>query len=431
MHNWLAALAQQATPDIDECVRVLGPALPLLQAFERTPQDAQWHAEGNVHIHTGMVLAELYALLQDEAKHIQGRQRQALILGTMLHDIAKPLCTREKEIRGRICVVSPRHGDVGRDYLAYRLMEFPLPYDVVETVLALVGEHSKPTKLVLTDASAGQYRAVARRVDHELLYWLERADMQGRICADADQQMERLALFRLFSEEYQAWHQSRLNQDWKNALHDALQAFDPDQQDLIYANAIREREADSMFCPEEALAKPYAHQTTFPKLVVVCGPSGAGKSTWIKTHLPHYEVVSLDHIREQLCGQRAVQKHKGKVMHAAKDQLRAHLRNHGNVVWDATNLRKAFRDSICDLGFAYKALVTLVVFQPAITALQHDNRNRTHPVPNMVLQKQIDQLEWPTVSDAHRFLVIGEQGRVLRYHGAMHSLAEDACLPAF
>jgi len=65
--EWLAGLAKCATPDIDECIDVLGEHIDWLYRLKKTPQDDQWHAEGNVHIHTGMVLEELYKILSQEA----------------------------------------------------------------------------------------------------------------------------------------------------------------------------------------------------------------------------------------------------------------------------------------------------------------------------------------------------------------------------
>lgn len=46
----------------------------------RSPQDTEWHAEHNVHIHMGRVLNELYQLLKTEAQHIQGKAMALLVL---------------------------------------------------------------------------------------------------------------------------------------------------------------------------------------------------------------------------------------------------------------------------------------------------------------------------------------------------------------
>jgi hypothetical protein len=55
INQWLALLQQDVSPNIDECVAVLGHLLPALKLLKDTPQDLEWHAEGDVHIHTGIV----------------------------------------------------------------------------------------------------------------------------------------------------------------------------------------------------------------------------------------------------------------------------------------------------------------------------------------------------------------------------------------
>ena len=86
MRHWLQQLQIDATPSIDECVTMLGAEIVWLNDLKNTLQDPTWHAEGNVHIHTRMVLNALYALLRTEATHIQGEQRQALILAALLRN---------------------------------------------------------------------------------------------------------------------------------------------------------------------------------------------------------------------------------------------------------------------------------------------------------------------------------------------------------
>ena len=60
--EWLASLAIDSEPSIDECISFLGDVIDWLHLLESTEQDSEWHAEGNVKIHTSMVLDELYKL---------------------------------------------------------------------------------------------------------------------------------------------------------------------------------------------------------------------------------------------------------------------------------------------------------------------------------------------------------------------------------
>lgn len=418
--RWLGALKESAVPTIDECVASLCTVFPYLDLLKVTEQDPEWHGEGDVHIHTGMVLDELYMLLQKEAAYIQGERRQALILGVLFHDIAKPVCTRRRDINGIERVVSPQHESVGRSYLAYKLMGLGLSYTVVDWVLGLVGEHHIPKRLVVNDAGEGEYLALSRRADCELLYFLERADMSGRYCPDKRKQLEYLAVFKLFCLEYRVWWpEANAYQHWQNVLRRALVDFDVDTQDLIYGNAIRDKESGLITMPEEALAKSYRYRNQHAQLVIMCGPSGSGKTRWIKKNLPDYHVVSLDDIRQALSGDRTNQKIQGQVLQEAKLRLKRHLASHHKVVWDATGLRKDFRTQVCDFGYAYQALVTLVVFQQPESMFFEGNRHREYAVPEAVLSQQIKSMEWPTRDEAHRYVVIDSNHTTACFYGGL------------
>ena len=90
-------------PPLDEFVSAFAPLIP------RTPQDALWHAEGNVYIHTSQVLHELYQLLKQDKVILSPEKRIALVLATVFHDIAKPFTTREKVINSPYEAIARRH----------------------------------------------------------------------------------------------------------------------------------------------------------------------------------------------------------------------------------------------------------------------------------------------------------------------------------
>ena len=421
---WLESLAVDATPDMDECVEVLGPYIDYLNRFKDTPQDPEWHGEGDVHIHTGMVLDELYLLLGSEASHIQGWQRQALILGVILHDIAKPIRTREIDIQGTIRIGAPQHEDIGRSYLAFKLQDFGLPFKVIWTVLNLVGEHHMPKLLAVRNKPSKDYFRMARQVNTELVYWLEVADMRGRTCPDMSQQLLYLEEFKLFAEEYGVWDQSF---DVRSKLAPELDQLLPSIQDYVYAHALYQLENGKITQPEEALGTTYQHREDHPHVVVMCAPSGSGKSTWINQNYPDYELVSLDELREEFNGDRSIQKNKGQIIQAAKELLRVSLRKKQGVVWDATNLRSDFRALIADLARDYHALVTLVVILQPENAIYKNNRARKYSVPESVLDKQLDDYQLPTLDEAHQYWVVGEKGKTLFRSGYYQEADDGFC----
>ncbi|PWQ96754.1 AAA family ATPase [Leucothrix arctica] len=422
--TWLEHLAVDAMPTIDECVEQLGPHIDYLNRFKDTPQDHKWHAEGDVHIHTGMVLDELYLLLSNQASHIQGWQRQALILGVILHDIAKPIRTREVDIQGKIRIAAPQHEDIGRSYLAFKLHHLELSFEVVWTVLNLVGEHHMPKRLAIKNMSVSDYWRLARQVNTELVYWLEVADMRGRTCPDLAQQLLYLEEFKLFAEDYGVWGKPL---DVRSKLAPELNQLSPHIQDYVYAHALYQLENGKITQPEEALGTTYQHREDHPHVVVMCAPSGSGKSTWINQNYPDYELVSLDVLREEFNGDRSIQKNIGQILQAAKELLRVSLRKKQGVVWDATNLRSDFRALIIDLARDYHALVTLVVMLQPEKTIYKNNLARQYSVPDSVLDKQFDDYQLPALNEAHQYWVVGEKGKTLFRNGYYRESGDGFC----
>ncbi|KZN56231.1 hypothetical protein N474_13195 [Pseudoalteromonas luteoviolacea CPMOR-2] len=415
LETWLQSLTQDHTPDFWECVDFLADYFPLLLEFERTEQDAIWHAEGNVAIHTDMVLTELYKLLCTEASHIKGTNRQALILSALLHDIAKPVSTQRKTIAGIERVVAPKHEEKGANYLVTRLISLSLDHHVITSVMGMVGYHNQLKLLVIKNKGYSDYLHLAMNANLELLYWLEIADMRGRVCDDLAQQLNLLEEFRLFAEDYNLWGQ----QDPLLTQLPKIQVKAKSIEQTYLNNvAMSQLAAGQISTIEEAIAKNYSACQSYSNLYVMCGISGSGKSTWIEKHLGNFEVISLDSIRQELNGKRACQKNRGQVLQLAKQLLKQALANKRHVVWDATNIRKDFRRIVCDFGRSYGALITLVVFQLSEKSLRVNNQNRRYSVDNKVISEQINKLQWPCFNEAHRLLFIGEKGKELARRGS-------------
>jgi predicted kinase len=418
---FIATIEAGATPSITAFVENLGAELPGLRELEATPQDPGWHAEGNVFIHTGMVLDALYELLdtRPEAAKIRGRRRTALILGAALHDIAKPATTREMEIKGVLRIAAPNHEMLGRSQLVPQLMGLGLAWELVELVVDLVGYHVTPKFLVVKGRDQGPYHRLARSADPELLYWLELADMIGRRCEDQAQQVEHIEMFGLFAREYGAWR--RFGDDaprWRTMFGTILAELPPLARELGYNQFVVDLSDGVITQPEEGLARSYRYREPFPELVVTVGPSGSGKSTWIERHLADHTCVSLDAIRTEL-GDRSDQSQNAKVRQIARDRLREGLRRKAKLVWDATSLRRDYRDAVTNMARDYGALVTLVCFPRSAQQYHQRNRDRATPVPAVVIDRQLASMQWPETVEAHRFLVIGQNGEALAYYGGL------------
>ncbi|MEZ5323716.1 MAG: AAA family ATPase [Verrucomicrobiales bacterium] len=376
--------------------------LPLICQLDSTPQDPEWHAEGNVRIHTERVVDELYEVL--EAATVTPNHRLALVLGAALHDIGKVLTTSEKEISGKIRIVSPRHAIRGRSYAALRLGILHQP--VRDLVLGCIGYHHHPKQLVSKHDTDAHYRRLARCADLKSLYLLEIADLRGRDCGDPTEQLEILELFRMRAEELGHWESADPYADWNAAICDALPGASPATVNYVLAKAIHDYEAGLIFTLEEALAKTYKHREKFCEVVVTCGLSGSGKTTWVKENLPSYRVISLDAIRGELTGKEDDQSMNGQVMQLAKARLRESLRRQQNVVWESTGLRRDGRAMVVGLAHDYHATSRIVAFETPPGQSIAQNRHRKSAIPQSVIEKQLCRLEWPEVTEADRIQVM-------------------------
>ena len=157
---------------------VIHQLLPAMEALYDCPQDAEWHPEGNVWIHTLMVI--------DKARELNGdldRPRLATImLGAVCHDLGKPSTTAV--IDGR--VRSPNHEAMGAGPATEILDRLNINtldgFDVRGQVLGLVTEHLRPMAFFKAQDTVtdGAFRRLAQKVDLELLARFARSDCHGR-----------------------------------------------------------------------------------------------------------------------------------------------------------------------------------------------------------------------------------------------------------
>ena len=166
---------------------------PEFKALVGVPQEPEWHPEGDVWVHTLMVI--------DQARlRIAGLDRGpalSMMLGAITHDFGKPMTTAV--IDGRIR--SPGHEEAGvapaTSFLDRLNVHSFGGFDVRHAVLGLVAHHLKPSafKKAQTPVSDGAFRRLAQKVDLELLALLAKADCHGRTghfdCSAMDWFLER------------------------------------------------------------------------------------------------------------------------------------------------------------------------------------------------------------------------------------------------
>jgi len=160
---------------------MLSVVAPELLPLAETPQDPEWHPEGDVWTHTLQVIDEAAKLVEDLGSD---RPRAlTVMLAALCHDLGKPATTKHVEGRMR----SPGHEEAGvaptLSLLDRWNVHTLLGYDVRGQVAALVRDHLKPGELYKERERVGDgaIRRLARKCEPDLLYRVARADCLGRL----------------------------------------------------------------------------------------------------------------------------------------------------------------------------------------------------------------------------------------------------------
>ena len=158
---------------------VIDRLFPELKALVDCPQEPEWHPEGDVWIHTLMVIDQARQRIDDLERPAQ----ITVMLGAVCHDLGKPPTTAF--VDGRIRSIDHEQAGVApATALLDRLNIHSVDgFDVRRHVLGIVAHHLKPLSFFKADPRAGDgaFRRLAQKVDLELLARLALSDCLGRI----------------------------------------------------------------------------------------------------------------------------------------------------------------------------------------------------------------------------------------------------------
>ncbi|MCU1289729.1 MAG: cca [Acidobacteria bacterium] len=155
---------------------VVDQLFPELKALAGVPQEPEWHPEGDVDVHTLMVVDEAAKLIGD----LPYAKQVTVMLGALCHDFGKPATTAFFDGRWR----SHAHDEAGVEPTVSFLDKLGIytihGFDVREQVIQLVRFHLIPGMFYKSKPGDGAFRRLARKVEPDLLYRVARADSLGR-----------------------------------------------------------------------------------------------------------------------------------------------------------------------------------------------------------------------------------------------------------
>ncbi len=348
------------------------------QRLEKTPQPPHYHDEGNVFVHTRMVLEALKSL--PEYQLLPERKRNILYVAALLHDIGKIATT--KEIIGKI--EAPHHAPVGCQmaretlWLDYGLCGNKELQQVREAICLLIRYHSFPPHAIdAADATLRLHRIAANGLlvpdfSIKLLCILAKADMIGRICDDQQEMIDRIALCEELARE-----------------EECLEHCYP------FPSTYTRR---FYLCGRDVWKNQNLHDDTWGEVILLSGLPGVGKDTWIHRNASDMQMISLDEIRKEL--KISPTENQGKVANIARERAKGMLRRHQSFVWNATNLTVQMRESLISLFETYRARVRIVYLETDWQTQLVQNSGRKDAVPISVLRDMLGKLTLPEAFEA-------------------------------
>lgn len=350
------------------------------EGLRKTQQSSNYHAEGDVYIHTLMVCEALKGL--PEYLELNEQQRHILIVAAMLHDIGKIPTTTFADGDWHTPHHAPTGSRMAREVLwkGYGLCGQIELMQIRETICLLIRYHSfPPVAIEQKNVRLRLHRMAANGLlapdfSIKMLCILCKADMLGRKCIDQKEVLEKIALCEELAKEegcfescfpFPSLHTQRAFLSGRDVWK---------EQDL--------------------------YDDTWGEVVLMSGLPGTGKDTWIQNNLSGLPMVSLDEIRR--ANKILPTANQGLVANLAREQAKEYLRRHRPFVWNATNITTQMRDSLIGLFESYHAHVHVVYLEADWQTLLERNRSREEIVLLSVIEEMLSKLVLPEAYETRK-----------------------------
>lgn len=344
--------------------------------MDAVPQDPRHHAEGNVDVHTQMVLKELQSL--PEFQKLDEQTKEILWAVALMHDIEKRSTTI---IEADGSITSKNHAKRGEFTVREILYcDIETPFFIREQVAKLIRYHGLPLWIFEKPNPQKTLLQVSLEVNTKLLAMFAKADVLGRICKDQSELLYKIELFKELCIENDCWGKPK-------TFYSDLARFE-------------------YFSKEDKQPDYQPFDDYKSQVVLLSGLPGVGKDTYLRKHLKEYKVLSLDDIRRELKIASTDSKGNGKVVQLAKEQTKQYLRSGTPFVWNATNITRQMREQLIDLFTAYKAKTTIIYLEVPFNVQNKQNKSRESIVPPMAVRKMISKLEPPQTWEANEVIYI-------------------------
>lgn len=346
-------------------------AVPELALLDKTPQDPRHHAEGDVGLHTRMVLAEL----RDSPGWIalDAKSKAKLAWACLLHDISKPERTRHEDDGS---ISSKGHSGAGEVVSRALLWKAGASVSEREAICRIIKWHQIPFFAGLRE-DEWTIKKLSLSLDLRELSICARADALGRRTNPAGEREKTIGsidCFDVLAQEYGVWGKVLT---CAGRLERGLWIAKGGQIDPSYDWPNKKQRA---------------------QLAVFCGLPGSGKSTIAQSlGIP---LTGLDMARAKLGALHG--EDEGRARALAFDEVKKWLAAGSSVAFDATNLVADQRSRLESMANDYQADAVFIHVEPPTWGewLRRDRERGAKSLPKQALMGMLGKWGAP----------VGEEG---------------------
>lgn len=239
---------------------------PELQTLIGTPQEPEWHPEGDVWIHTMLCIDKAAELIRATQPAFTQEERLQILVGTLCHDLGKPPTTQVMEKKGIKRIRSLGHQEAGEEPTRSLCARWSFSGAVIHAARIITLNHLRPGEMAIKEqkgelaeeAYANAIRKLLKRIypfSWRAFLVSAEADYRGRTIPEVQVgPYPHGDRFRELVEKY------TLDEEAKTPLmqgHDLIETFDlkPGKQIGELLRAVEnERDEGKIKTKEEAIA---------------------------------------------------------------------------------------------------------------------------------------------------------------------------------
>lgn len=341
-----------------------------VQDMNHVAQHRIHHAEGNVAIHTQLVINGLS--LVDGYNELSDQDKEILWTAALLHDVEK----RSTSVDYGHGIISAKGHDEKGEFTARAILyrDIPTPFLIREQVTSLVRLHGLPLWFFDTPDFDKNIKAASLRIDTRLLAILSESDAKGRCCEDPKILIETIAKFKQRCKDLKCWGEPY--------------EFKDDDERFSY------------FHPKLSLGETTNTDIVAEVFILVSLPF-TDRENYIKKHFSHLPIVRLQ--------ERILSIDRDLIAHI-ESQTSAYIERKQSFVWDGSNIRLNMRQSLINYLALKGYRINIVYIEQPYNDWISFSKQKNKSFILKDADKYLQYLQIPLLTEAHRVTYEVESG---------------------